>query len=314
MFEELFARSGLSLDRLRSFLAFAQKGSIAKAAPGDVNLQSQMSRQISELEAFFATELTVRRGKSLAASEAGARLALLIQQQLQDLEDFRREQAQLKKAFTIGAGASLLEWLVVPALSDIRAALGEATVSLDTRRSRALVEAVQEGRLDFAVVRENALSEKARRLPLLQVRFHLCVPKRLLGRGMPAQRVLDPALWQKLPFTAGKDGGQLDATIRQAMRDAGVDFRPVVECTSMLQSRQVIERGECAGVLPSVGLHGLAAKHILIREFPPLKDYGHRLVLHWNERQLRRRGLEEAAVRQIAAAIQKGAEARPQGL
>ena len=94
MFEELFSRSGLSLDRLRSFLSFAQAGSIAKAAPGDVNLQSQISRQISELETFFATELTVRRGKSLSLTAAGQRLAVLIRQQLQDLDDFQREQAQ----------------------------------------------------------------------------------------------------------------------------------------------------------------------------------------------------------------------------
>ncbi len=314
MFEELFARSGLSLDRLRSFLAFAQKGSIAKAAPGDVNLQSQMSRQISELEAFFATELTVRRGKSLEVSAAGARLAMLIQQQLQDLEDFRREQAQVKKAFVVGAGASILDWLVLPALAGIREALGQATIRLDTLRSRALVEAVKEGRVDFAIVRENALPEKARRHPVRRIRFHLCVPRRLLKRGAPASWVEDPAVWAELPFTAGKDGGQLDATIRQAMREAGVDFRPVVECNSMLQARQMIERGECAGVLPSVGIHGLAAKHVIVREFAPLKNYGHPLVLHWNERQMRRRGIEEDAIRHIAEAMQKGAEADRQGL
>ena len=75
MFEKLFESNGLSLDRLRSFLSFADAGSIAKAAPRDVNRQSQISRQISELETFFGAELTERRGKELVPSAAGDRLA-----------------------------------------------------------------------------------------------------------------------------------------------------------------------------------------------------------------------------------------------
>ena len=163
MFDELFSRSGLSLDRLRSFLALASSGSIARAAPGDVTRQSQISRQISELEAFFATELTVRRGKTLALSGAGKRLALLVQQQLQGLDDFRLEQAHVPKSFVIGASASVIDWLVVPAVSGIRKALGNASVKLEMMRSKGLIEAVRDGRLDFAIVREDAISDASRK-------------------------------------------------------------------------------------------------------------------------------------------------------
>lgn len=303
MFEELFSRSGLSLDRLRSFLAFAQAGSIAKAAPGDVNLQSQISRQISELEAFFATELTQRRGKSLTLTTAGRRLTLLIQQQLQDLDDFRLDQLAQKKTFVIGAGASILDWLVIPALGPIGKSLHDATLRLDTLRSRPLVEAVKEGLIDFAVVRDDAIADGLPRLPLLQLSFHLCVPRHLLKRGKQASAVNDPKLWQTLPFTAGKDGGQLDLTLRQAMKEAGVNFQPIIECNSMLQARQLIERGMCAGVLPSVGIKGLSAKDILVSEFAPMNHYGRKLVLHWNERQIRRRDVRAADIKGIADAL-----------
>ena len=43
--DALFAAGGLSLERLRSFLAVAEAGSIAKAAKGDPTRQSQFSRQ-----------------------------------------------------------------------------------------------------------------------------------------------------------------------------------------------------------------------------------------------------------------------------
>ena len=303
MFNELFSRSGLSLDRLRSFLALAEAGSIAKAAPGDVTRQSQISRQTSDLEAFFGTELTERRGKSLVLSAAGQRFAMLVRQQLQDLDDFRKEQVQVKKAFTIGAGASILDWLVIPALGAVAEALGHATLRLETQRSSGLVERVKDGRIDFAIVREDAIREGLPRLPVLRQTFYLCVPRRLLRRGAPAAAIDDPKLWQTLPFTAGRDGGQFDLVLRQAIRDAGVDFQPTVECNSMLQVRQLVERGECAGVLPSAGVQGLSSKEIIIREFAPLKDYGRALALHWNERQMRRRGADESTIKQLAAAL-----------
>ena len=305
MFTDLFSRSGLSLDRLRSFLALAHAGSIAKAAPGDVTRQSQISRQVGELEAFFGSELTERRGKTLALSEAGKRLAMLIQQQMQDLDDFRIEQSQAKKAFTIGTSASVLDWLVVPAMAGIRAALDHATVRLMAMRSRALVDAVRDGRIDFAIVREDAISNVSRAgtLSLLKLRFYLCIPKKLIKRGTTTEELSKPSLWQTLPFAAGNDGGQLDSTIREAMQAAGVEFRPVVECSSMLQARQLIERGECAGILPSLGLATLPSNDTHIVEFAPLKSHGRHLVLHWNERQMRRRGVTKEQMELIAHAL-----------
>lgn len=305
MFTDLFSRSGLSLDRLRSFLALAQAGSIAKAAPGDVTRQSQISRQVSELEAFFGTELTERRGKTLALSVAGNRLAGLIQQQLQDLDDFRIEQSQSKKCFSIGGGASVLDWMVVPGMKGIRAALGGASVRLEAMRSRMVVDAVREGRLDFGIVREDAISAGARGSThsLLKLSFHLCIPKNLLKRATPVADLLTPRLWQTLPFATGHDGGQLDTAIRRAMKDAGVDFRPVVECQSMVQVRLLVERGECAAVLPSLGVSDLSSKQCHVVEFPPLAQYGRHLVLHWNERQMNRRDVRREALEEMAAAL-----------
>lgn len=305
MFDDLFSRSGLSLDRLRSFLSLSHAGSIARAAPGDVTRQSQISRQISELEAFFGTELTVRRGKTLALSEAGKRLALLIQQQLQDLDDFRTEQSQARKTFTLGAGASVLDWLVVPAFHGVRSALGQATLRLEGMRSRSVVDAVREGRLDFGIVREDAIPSGTGTgtRPLVKLTFHLCIPKKLVKKGTPEAHLTRPAFWQTLPFTAGNGDGQLDHALREAMREAGVDFRPVVECQSMRQARQLILQGECAGILPSLGLTALSARDTHILKFPPLKRHGRHLVLHWNERQMRRRGVDMRQIDTVREAL-----------
>lgn len=303
MFEQLFSKSGLSLDRLRGFMQMAEAGSIAKAFPDDANRQSQISRQIRELEQFFAAELTRRKGKTLTLSPAGVRLAALVREQFQDLDDFRREQVDESKSFIIGAGASILEWLVTPALPELSQRLGGAILQTESHRSRSLAEAVQDGRLDLAVIRHNAVPAGSNSALILRMRFLLCIPRRLLKPSITDREAQKPATWQTLPFAAGRDGGQTDAAVRQAMRDAGVDFKPRFECGSMLQVRQLVEIGACAGVLPSLGTRGLDEGETLILPFAPLQDYGRALVLHWNERQMRRRGIEEAKIRTLAQTL-----------
>jgi DNA-binding transcriptional LysR family regulator len=286
----------LSLDRLRRFLEFADAGSISKAAPDDPNRQSQISRQIAELEEYFETELTVRRGKTLALSPAGRRLSDLIREQFQDLYDFQLEQRSQSKTFSIGAGASILGWLVIPTIADIRQLLGNVTLQLSSRRSGELIEDVRDGKLDFAVVREDAIPKGLPSEPLVVVKFVLCASRKLLG-NKPASSLDDPSLWKKLPFAANAGGGQLDRTFRQAMVDACGSFQPVIECDSLLQIRELVVQGTCAGLLAHIGTNGLAEKGVVLREFAPLKNYGRALALHWNKRQIRRRGEEEDTVK-----------------
>lgn len=302
MFKTLFDRGGLSLDRLRSFLELSEAGSITKAAGGDLSRQALISRQIRELEEFFGTELTVRRGKTLALSEAGVRLANLIREQFQDLNDFQLEQQKQAKSFSIGTGASILEWLVIPAATKVRAALGDPSLRFSSNRSRDLVEDVRDGRLDFAIVREDAIPADLPKLALLQVKFMICAPRSVFGTR--SKGALDqPSVLKSLPFAAIAGGGQLDTTFRQAMIQTCGAFKPVYECDSLLQVRELILQGACAGLLPSIGTLGLADQLVSLREFGPLKDYGRSLALHWNDRQMRRRGIEERAIRGVAKAL-----------
>jgi len=302
MFESLFSKAGLSLDRLRSFLEMAEAGSIAKAAPGDVVRQSQISRQIRELEEFFGAELTQRIGKSLILTPAGRRLAGLVRCQLQGLDDFRREEQGRPKVFVFGAGTSILESMIAPRLSALAHALGGALLRVESHRSRPLAEAVREGRVDFAVVRRDAIADPSKKncQPLLKLSFHLCIPRRLLPDEQSAANAADPSLWAKLPFAAGGDGGQLDQAIREAMEKLGVDFRPRFECGSMLQVRQLVAQEDCAAVLPNLALPGLDERSTIITPFTPLADYGRDLVLHWNPRQAEVRSVDPTILREVA--------------
>jgi DNA-binding transcriptional LysR family regulator len=298
MFEDLLGKAGLSLDRLRSLTEVDEAQSITQAAKGDPSRQALISRQLRELEEYFGVELTERQGRRLQLSPAGRRLAGLAREHLRDLADFAREQAGTSKTYRLGAGASVLEWLAIPAARGIRQALGNATLQFTTRRSRDLVEAIQEGQLDFAIVREDALPANAMNLTLQRLRFFLCIPRSLLA-DLGSVPLRDLSKLKSLPVAANAGGGQLDTTFRKAMESILGAFSPDFECDSLLQVRQLIETGACAGVLPCIGLAGLNAKTVHWQEFKPMKDYGRPLVLHWNERHLRRRQVSDSAIREI---------------
>lgn len=308
MFESLFSRSGLSLERLRSFLEMAEAGSIAGAAPGDPVRQSQISRQIRELEDYFGAELTVRRGKTLALTPEGRRLADLVREQFGMLDDFRRERAGAPRVFVVAAGVSTLEWLVVPALPRLADLLGGARLRTELRRSRSLVEGVREGRVDLGLVRRDAVpdAEPGNCEPVTTVSFHLCVPRHFLPAGAGAEGLDDPAHWRELPFAAGGEGGQMARAVRDAMTWLEVDFEPRFDCGSMLHVLELVRREACAAVLPNLALGGLDEERILVAPFRAMADYGRRLVLHWNPRQMGRREVDDAVLRGAAQVVAEG--------
>src|SRR5262245_11421129 len=125
---DLFHRRGLSLDRLASFLRVAEAGGFARAAPKQPVLQSQMSRQIRELEEFFGRRVFERRGRTLALTPTGKQLALLVRDTFRGLADVARDASPLP--YAIGAGDSLLHWWIIPRLGAALAEVPPATVRL----------------------------------------------------------------------------------------------------------------------------------------------------------------------------------------
>jgi DNA-binding transcriptional LysR family regulator len=108
-FQKMFSEGGLSLDRLRNFCLVAEKGGIARACEGDLSRQALISRQIRELEVFFGSELTRRKGKGIELTQAGEELARQVRLHLQGLADFKVACLGAPMEFRIGAGNSLLE-------------------------------------------------------------------------------------------------------------------------------------------------------------------------------------------------------------
>src|SRR5580692_4130794 len=106
---DLFNRRGLSIERLRSFLAVAEAGGITLAAPGKPTRQSLMSRQIGDLEEFYRFALIERRGRNIVLTPAGEALASAARAALGLLADVATVTTGAPLDVNIGAGDSVIQ-------------------------------------------------------------------------------------------------------------------------------------------------------------------------------------------------------------
>ncbi|MBT9457309.1 MAG: LysR family transcriptional regulator [Burkholderiaceae bacterium] len=143
-----------SLRYLRTFLAVAQEGSLAAAAPRVSLTQAAVSLQMRALEAELRRELFDRSGRVLTLNAAG-RALLPKAQQLVNLHDELRGGALLADpltgAYRIGAVVSAMSSLA-HAVVALKHRHGQLDVKVISDRSGPLAALVEAGQLDAAVL------------------------------------------------------------------------------------------------------------------------------------------------------------------
>jgi len=295
-FDRLFAVSGLSLDRLRSFLEVAEAGNIAKAAKADPTRQSQFSRQVKELEDFFGVALTRRVGRRIEITAEGHRLAAVIRRHFSELDDFRETMAGRPINVRLGAAASLLEWTVIPKLAACIDALGGATLELEQARSAEVVRGVADGRLDFGIVRDDAVPKGTKRWKLGTIGYALFAPKAAWKMGASVQDVIATH-----PMVALLPGGQFHDQWSEWIASNGLRPNVVARVSSFMQLARLVRHAGLAAVLPENAVVEFEATRILSAPLP--WTHQRPMVLIANARSLERAGLRPGASPALATLL-----------
>jgi DNA-binding transcriptional LysR family regulator len=295
-FARLFDVSGLSLERLLSFLQVVEAGGQAKAAKGDPTRQSQFSRQIRELEGFFGIALTRRVGRRIEITDDGLRLAGMIRRQFREIEDFREAMAGRSVSVRIGSQGSVIDWLLLPRLDAIQAALGNVMVEMEQLRTADVVRAVADGRLDFGVVREDAVATETKRWPLGKVGYALfAVNAFWKGRDSVAAILRQAPVGELLP------GGQFTARWRAWLDKQNLHPRIVARVSSFTDLVRAVQAGHAAAVLPDVAVVDFDPQKFKHQPIEALK--ARKLVLIANARNLERMGGRQDLETRLSAAL-----------
>jgi DNA-binding transcriptional LysR family regulator len=281
LYSDLFARRGLSLDRLRAFLAVAEAGSIARVAPNQATRQSQLSRQIGELEDYFGHPLLERRGRGFVLTAAGERLAATVRETFAGLREVAAHAAAQPVTATLGAGDSLLHGWLIPALPPVAASL--VVVALD---GPDVALRLRDARIDLGVMRATEAGRDLRTRSLGTVALALYVPRALDAPGATVERIL--------------------ATTPIAARPADPETArvlagpPALACETFTQVQRAVATGRFAGILPTLARRELAPPDY--RELA-LSLPQRRIVLAWHRRLERQRPRVAALIGELAQAF-----------
>lgn len=268
----LLSESGLSLERLAGFLAVAEAGSISAVAKDDASRQALLSRQIKELETFFAVKLTRRAGRGLELTDAGRDLACRTREAFRLLEDYKEGYAGHKRRLNFGAAGSALEWLLIPALSDLRQEHFELRVV--GGRTTQLAQQLEDGELDFAILRDTAMTPRLAGDMIGTYGYRLWVPRKLLPKGatgsVKSLSILPMAL---------SAGGTFRQQLGEALSAREIELNIGVETTSFSQALEALRTGAFATILPEFARTHLSEKQFTVFDLPELKSANRTLVL-----------------------------------
>ncbi len=278
------------------FCRVAEAGSIVAAADGDPTRQSQFSRQIKELEEYFGTKLVERAGKTIRLTEDGKKVALITQSFLRAVEGLRAG-ASKEAVLRIGAGESVLRWVVMPRLTEVQNLDSSVQFDFATQRTEQCVESVKRGLLDLAIVRKDAVEPTLNALPCGSLSYALVVPRNLL----PGRTAAGLQLVRRIPFAMLNGEGVLAKSVIALAKkmDLQLDIRVRAENFSLLIS--AIENATLAAVLPEQAVPSLSKERFAAIEMDDLKTLTRELVLVYSPEAAELRGVIRRLAPRISA-------------
>lgn len=299
-FQRLLRRKGASLERLLVLVALDEAGSLIRAAGGDATRASQFTRQLNELEGFLGCQLTRQQGRHRVLNPEGAHLAAATRAYFQTIESVR-DRAQGAQPWTVvGAGESLLHWVVIPALARAAAAEGGPRFRFANLRNAAIVAGLLDHAVDFGLVRREAVVAPLQSVALGSVAYALHVPRRL-ARTLPA------ADWRSvlrhLPVAFHEEDTYVQAELDAALAALGIEPDVRLRFQSFPSGHTALAAGRLAVLMVRFpGLQNLPADVVEV-PLPCLDHTSREIHLAWSPHALSVRPELEAARGALVAAL-----------
>lgn len=279
MTKRLFAKAGLSLERLRTFAEIVAAAGISHAAPGDANRQSQFSRQLKELEEFFGAEL-LRRGRGrFELTPAGRELFQIVQSHFNAMEDLADRCANQNVEVTVGAGESLMHWLLLPGFAAFRARQPTTTLVLHNLRTDEIMNRLIDGRIDLGLLRQDAVRAPLKSVRLGSIQYRVAFP-RSSSKAASGKTVWSMLARHPIAVLAGSD---VTAAFEGEAEKRGLRLNVCLRGSSYAQLIEAMRQIGCAAVLPTFATQSCAADNDIL-PLSALQAYTRTLALAWNPR------------------------------
>lgn len=220
----------MELRELRSLVALADHGSIARAAERLHLSSAAIHKQLKVLETELGIQLYEKVGRKLQLTQA-AEILLPYSRDLLAQHDAAvsamSEWKGLKRGLVrIGAGPTISSYILPGLLKRFRRAFPKVDLFVETGNSVALAEGLSNGSLDLALMVSSQLPEE----PNLSVEASWDVEFVLVSRLRQVSRRCSILALSKFPFILFQKGSRIENLIDRYF--AETNFRPTVIMTS----------------------------------------------------------------------------------
>ncbi|CAG9216091.1 LysR family transcriptional regulator [Paraburkholderia caribensis] len=243
----------MDLKQIQYFIALFEDGSVTRAAKRLNIVQPALSMQISKLEAELGQALFERGPHGMTPTDAARQMYRLYTPIMRDIEHARvqlsRQDVIVTGRVSLGMVASETESVLAESLAKFNALFPQVEVSVADGFSAQLIDAVEAGRLDAAIINKPRGRLTLDMQPLLVEEMVYVTGMRCVA-ALPDTIDLSqpPAVELVLPTRRNGLRGALDA----ALLAANIIIKPTFEIDLLSTIVQFVEQSSVATVLPRV--------------------------------------------------------------
>ncbi len=276
MFQEILNNEDFTLNRVLTFLRVARAGSMARAVETEKIPQAQCSRQIRELENWAGVSLFKKSGRTKVLTAEGQELQRLFHELLKALCEFRNQAKGVPRSLEIGAGASLLDWWVLPRLNRD----GMTRYRLYNQRSSTIREWLNDGRLDFGIISKEYVHAGFATKPLGILDYALFVPAKFVPKG--SKKDIGWVL-RNVPLAVLEETSTLGKQMMNALNKIETNIHVAVSCESTPSVAVSVRLRQCAAVLPKSVMPHEFAKGLMPFDHPAFRELSREVVIAWTK-------------------------------
>ena len=282
MFEKGFGNTSknFSLERLRRLIEVLEAGNISKASGSNVTTAALISRQITELETFFEVPLREKHGKSVKLSKEGEELAIMTRRFLSSLEDFQDKLDGIAPKIIVGAGQTFLTSIILPCFEEIRDSAENSKVELVNMTSSSLIDALDAGSVDLALVSERRVKKGYQKKVLGIAEYKLYTPVewvRQINEIGPINAI------QQLPYAGITGTGERRTFVDTKLCSAEKPPNYELEVSSHNELAGAVKSGCFCALLPTFLGRELDPKKVASFTIPKLKGIQSNLCIVWKK-------------------------------
>ncbi|GFZ59707.1 MULTISPECIES: LysR family transcriptional regulator [Pseudomonas syringae group] len=244
----------LNLNHLHTFSLVIAHGSFSAAAERLHLTQPAVSLQIRQLEDQLNLKLIERVGKRLKPTSAGttllehiARIEAVVEDALLELSSHA---SGVAGKVAIGTGATACIHLLPPMLQALRRRFAQLDVRVSTGNTDGILKAVEENRLDLALVTLPASGRSLHITPLLEDEFVAI----FASSQQPIAAEMTPEHLCELPLVVFEAGSSTRLLINEWFLQAGIRVKPVMELGSIEAIKEMVAAGLGYSIVPRMAV------------------------------------------------------------